>query len=140
MVARDPIATGSAVAIIAAAAAAFWKKVVSVGPISFRVQDVECQKALADMRSQLSAALVKVAILATTFAASLFAVEVRADDPPPPPSATESERRSDRIEINFTIRRDHGSSAPKPRSRRRPYSAMSSASGMVSTRRRGSGP
>ena len=37
---------------------------------------------------------VKVAILATTFAAGLFAVEVRADDPPPPPSATESESRS----------------------------------------------
>ena len=38
--------------------------------------------------------IVKVAILATTFAAGLFAADVRADDPPPPPSATESESRS----------------------------------------------
>src|SRR6185369_15436840 len=38
--------------------------------------------------------IVKAAILATMFAAGLFAAEARADDPPPPPSATESESRS----------------------------------------------
>src|SRR5256885_158403 len=42
----------------------------------------------------MQGSIVKVALVTTTFAAGLFAAEVRADDPPPPPSATESESRS----------------------------------------------
>ena len=53
MVSRDPATTGGAIVVILGAATALWKKLVSVGPIVFKVQDVECQKQLAEMRARL---------------------------------------------------------------------------------------